>query len=114
MISRLGDKPMKHIKGKLHRQDYDITKAYPTSASLLDHLSQVYRNPLRDQEARRELRDLTMKTNDRFLDFFSDFEALASVAGYDLAENTAIMIDFLKGKAPSEIARGYYYNWYKF
>lgn len=74
VFSRTGSDAQKHLQPRISPTSVD---PFETAEDMIQHLANIYEDPFRIQNARRDYRRLTMKNNETFPDFYTRFLHLA-------------------------------------
>ena len=74
VFSRTSGNAQKHLNPRIGEGALD---PFQTATDMVTHLSEIYEDPFRIQNARREYRRLTMKSYEAFTDFYTQFLHLA-------------------------------------
>ena len=74
VFSRTGGDAQKHLQPRISTSSIDPLE---TATDMIQHLADIYEDPFRMQNARRDYRRLNMRANETFPDFYTRFLHLA-------------------------------------
>jgi hypothetical protein len=74
VFGRTSGNAQKHLQPRISPTSID---PFETADDMIQHLADIYEDPFRIQNARRDYRRLTMRTNETFPDFYTRFLHLA-------------------------------------